>query len=318
MNNEKLYALAGGINDDLVAETMKPKAARPRYLRCIAAAAAVLLVLGAAFGVVKAAGEKGPAGTDDTGKKPAEANAAEEDGTMQTDNKWADLKEGYEFMADTTVPEDAVLPPDEYGASKASYARSYTFREAFDEADAVCIVTVGDYLGTISWAEGFKAKPEKIYKGSLPEEITLLQWVSGRRPTPFRCGEKLLLFLKNTEDDVYRVVGADIAQLYCAAYEGSVYCVGGSLLDLASRERDNAGRPRNVSPLRNLMDEDDLLDVPPEEMLLIDGLKEYLMQFDPKFESWILTNVYPIEDVERLFEVWKNEMPVDGREIHGN
>lgn len=318
MNNEKLYALAGGINDDFVAETMKPKAARPRYLRYIAAAAAVLLIAGGAFGIVKASGEEKPAGTENNGGKISEADATEDEGTMKTDDKWANLPEGYEFMADTTVPEDAVLPPDDHGMSLAEYARSYTFHEAFDEADTVCIVTVGDYLGPISWAEGFKAKPEKLYKGSLPEEITLLQFVSGRKPQPFRFGEKLLLFLKKKGDVSYEVVGANIAQLYCAAYEGSVYCVGGSLLDLASRERDKEGRPRNISPLSSLMDEDDLLDVPPEKMVLLDGLKEYLMQFDPKFGSWMLTNVYRIEDLESLFEAWKYETPVDGREMHGN
>ena len=46
MNSEKLYKIAGEIDDRFVSETMRPKAS-PRVRRWLGAAAAVLLIAGA-------------------------------------------------------------------------------------------------------------------------------------------------------------------------------------------------------------------------------------------------------------------------------
>lgn len=287
MNNEKLYALAGGINDDFVAETMKPKAARPRYLRYIAAAAAVLLVLGAAFGVVKAAGEKG---------------------AIEMNNKWANLPEGYEFMADTTVPEEAIQPKNISYRGDPSYARSYTFREAYLEAYAVCAVSIGDYIGQNGWSTDFTASVEKVYKGELPEEITVCQYVHGNKPTPYQYGDKLLLFLRESHREgytnAYEVVGADIAQLYlAAANDGSVYAIDFyGLLSLETHERDKDFCPKNLSEL--------IVDGYPDPLnaersaegkALASELAAYIALTDPGFDGAYMCYFYRIEDIEELF-----------------
>ncbi|MBQ1718233.1 MAG: hypothetical protein II031_03660 [Bacteroidales bacterium] len=55
MNSEKLYKIAGEIDDRFVSETMRPKAS-PRVRRWLGAAAAVLLVAGAVFGISRIVG----------------------------------------------------------------------------------------------------------------------------------------------------------------------------------------------------------------------------------------------------------------------
>lgn len=213
MNNEKLYALAGGINDDSVAETMKPKAARPRYLRYIAAAAAVLLVLGAAFGAVKAAGEKKP-----------------------LDYSWDKLPKGYEFMADITVPKDAVLPKTQVGEffAEASYARDYTIFEAYQESEAACIVSVKNWLGETASGTYYEVKLEKLYKGELSETFTLYQCANSEitmKGSPlFTYGDKLLVFLipwnRDGYEGSYDLVGTDIAMFYVASSkDGCIYLI---------------------------------------------------------------------------------------------
>ena len=210
MNNEKLYALAGGINDDFVAETMKPKAARPRYLRYIAAAAAVLLVLGAAFGVVKAAGAK----------------------------EQANLPEKYAFMSDTEVPKDAVLPPSQVGTDSAAIKPGHddlrNLKKMYNESDVVCIVTIRDWLGENEYYSYYEATVERVYKGDPGESVVIYQKGTSQAlfdDTPlFTYGDKLLLGLLRwgnmPYDNAYFCIGDETCVSYLAADEdGETYVI---------------------------------------------------------------------------------------------
>lgn len=212
-------------------------------------------------------------------------------------------------MADTCVPEDAALPPKTAGfRGRASYARSYTFREAYEAADAVCIVSIRDHLGLDGRSCRSRAMIGKAYKGALPEAFTVVQYL-GRRPRPFRYGDKLLLFLKKCahgeDTDEYEVLGANICQLYAAAAEdGSVYLIDLSgLLSLESFERDMANCPPNRSELTV----DGLPDPRGAEQTeqgraLLRELKKYVAKTDPAAARDPMCYVYRLEDAEALFD----------------
>ena len=71
-------------------------------------------------------------------------------------------------------------PPVRIGEAigEASLLRSYSAAEAFQEADAVALVRVGDWLGEQDGGfpiTFYKAAVVKSYKGDLPREFTLMQ-----------------------------------------------------------------------------------------------------------------------------------------------
>ena len=144
--------------------------------------------------------------------------------------------EGYDFMAETGVPETAVLPPETNGVPlDMSHARAYTFASAYENADLVCIVTIGDWLEEAEISTFYSAKVNKIYKGEPVDTITILQMGSSSSPdsvAQFSYGDKLLLFLRertfhigSTEKE-FEIVGADFGNLYLAAdKEGQIYCL---------------------------------------------------------------------------------------------
>ncbi|MBR3383527.1 MAG: hypothetical protein IKG85_10910, partial [Clostridia bacterium] len=89
MNSGDLMKSFNYIDPALIERSEKRKDPARTVRRIAAAAAALLLVFGAAFGVAKAAGAK----------------------------EQAKLPEKFAFMADTEVPKDAVLPPSHDGLS---------------------------------------------------------------------------------------------------------------------------------------------------------------------------------------------------------
>ena len=84
-------------------------------------------------------------------------------------------------MLPVEVPADAVLPSSQVGehgidhASHLRYVRSYTLRTAYEAADAVCCVTVKNWLGENDAATYYEAEVDKLYKGDIPQFITLYQ-----------------------------------------------------------------------------------------------------------------------------------------------
>jgi hypothetical protein len=125
-----------------------------------------------------------------------------------------------------TVPADAVLPPMRIGSGevKTSWAEFHNYAEAYEAADAVCIVTVENWLEDNSECCYFDAKVEKIYKGELPEMIVLRQNESKdfHRSSPiFTYGNRLLVFLREWEHwdgagEAYYQIGSDLTTLYMA------------------------------------------------------------------------------------------------------
>ena len=110
---------------------------------------------------------------------------------------------------DASSEENIVLPPNRVGASgktELRLARSYTFEEAFETADIVAIIEIGNWICESEeyFATFFEASPIKVYKGDLPQDFIFTQFgyseYTARHYPLFSYGEKLLVFLStNTE-----------------------------------------------------------------------------------------------------------------------
>lgn len=101
-------------------------------------------------------------------------------------------------------------PPVRIGEAtgNASFNRSYSLTEAFEEADVVALVQVGNWLGEKT--EGFpytyyEADALECYKGDIPAHFTLMQngaSTSTYEDYPlFTYGNQLLLFLRHSQTD---------------------------------------------------------------------------------------------------------------------
>lgn len=238
MKTETLCYAIGNIDERLIERAEKPVSRRPRYLRYIAAAAAVLLIFGAAFGIAKAAGE---------GENKPEQNAlvpetiVPEDAVQPSpENSGTQLSEKYAFMADTTVPADAVLPPSQMGKDGSCFMPGHedllNIKRIYEESDVVCIVTIRDWLGETEpkLYTFYEAKVEQIYKGEPAESIVVCQAGSSEglfNSTPlFTYGDKLLLGLCRNEKrpypNAYDIIGMETTVSYLAtAEDGKVYVI---------------------------------------------------------------------------------------------
>lgn len=209
----------------LVDETVSKKA-RPRIWRYIGAAAAALLMAGALFGITRIVG------IGESPKLPTEpASQGEAQPAEKTPSEYA-------FLYDTSVPEDAVLPPNQEGVKdmgmSASHDKLYDFSELYEDADAVCIVTIRDWLGENELYSYYNATVERTYKGELPETIVIYQqgnssYLCDDAPL-FTYGDKLLLGIRRWEDrpfdNAYYAVGGGAAVSYVIATEnGQAYVV---------------------------------------------------------------------------------------------
>ena len=90
------------------------------------------------------------------------------------------------------------------GTGHTCFSRSYSLTEAFEEADVVALVQVGNWLGENT--DGFpytyyEADALECYKGDIPAHFTLMQ--SGASTSTyedyplFTYGNQLLLFSRN-------------------------------------------------------------------------------------------------------------------------
>ena len=170
--------------------------------RYAAAAAAILLVLGAVFAAVKLLPAKSP-------------------------------------RQEAAAPKDAVLPPAREGKESVAHSRTalFSLESAFLQADSVCTVTVGDWIGDNGTATYFKAKVDKVFKGDLPDTIELYQIgceeVTADGFPLFTYGNRLLVFLSPFKPDdgieaenSYELLGAGSAFFYVASAEdGSEYYI---------------------------------------------------------------------------------------------
>ena len=89
----------------------------------------------------------------------------------------------------------------------ASFARHYTFEEAFEEADLVVHVRVGNWLGEDEYSTYYETKVVTSYKGDCNDEIVLLQDGTSKGTyigyPLFTHGNEMLVFLKSAVDTEY-------------------------------------------------------------------------------------------------------------------
>ena len=100
---------------------------------------------------------------------------------------------------------EPVMPPSRWGEMqiRSMFERYYSISDAFQAADAVARVTVGDWQGEDlhNWVTFFDADVQESYKGDLPRHFTLVQGGCSEASSPnyplFINGTELLVFLKD-------------------------------------------------------------------------------------------------------------------------
>ena len=85
----------------------------------------------------------------------------------------------------------------------------YTLESAFEDADLVAVIRIGDWLGEsdADYVSFFRAQIEKTFKGDAPEKIVLVQDGKSERGIQgfplFTAGNELLVFLKIADNAGY-------------------------------------------------------------------------------------------------------------------
>ena len=300
MNENKLFAAAADLDDRFVAETMQKKA-RPRGVRFIAAATAALILVGAGFAAYKAL-------VPDLGK--ADENTRQEADTSVNGGA------KYAFLADTSVPADAVLPPVQEGGdvADAMYLRSYDIAELYSASKAVCLVSIRNWLGENEAGTYFEADVERVYKGDLPDTIVLFQQGNSNyqmEGSPlYTYGDKLLVGLTpwthSTYANAYDIVGTDIAMMYAAvSQDGEAY-----LFDHRGLLSYNTERDVKEHTFANYADDN----------ALVDELLDFMDAYDPAICSELRRyyhssaaggtmplHIYSLDEMEAFFtEIGQN------------
>ena len=208
-------------------------------------------------------------------------------------------------------------PPVRIGEAtgNASFNRSYSLTEAFEEADVVALVQVGNWLGEKT--EGFpytyyEADALECYKGDIPAHFTLMQ--SGASTSTYEdyplytYGNQLLLFLDQTQTDwgeayiqypgAYVNVCAFITMMYAAnADDGSRYFV--DRFGLMSMREQETGDSALEQPLSR-MPEDTVkelrADLEKTDALLAESLSSGERK-NSSFEAYVYTQ----DALETLF-----------------
>lgn len=224
MNTDTIIDAIGDIDEELYDRSAKnlrtaaPKAKAKalvfssKHVLRIAIAAALALVIG--VGLMLTSSAKGDV------LPPAQIEAAPAEAAKDPVKAW---------MEPAEIPADAVFAPvrkpngQAHGCSNPEYFLGFV--SAFEKADAVCLVTVEDWLSECMFCTFFEASVDKVYKGELPEKIVLRQEANSSFSmynTPlFTYGNKLLVFL-NVWDDwdegVQRHENAYVMMTYGTGY----------------------------------------------------------------------------------------------------
>ena len=109
------------------------------------------------------------------------------------------------LSATACAAHEPVLPPSRWGEMqiRSMFERYYSISDAFQAADAVARVTVGDWQGEDlhNWVTFFDADVQESYKGDLPRHFTLVQGGCSEATSPdyplFTSGTELLVFLRD-------------------------------------------------------------------------------------------------------------------------
>ena len=285
MKTNTLSAAIGNIGDKYIARSESSSPARKNhFIRYAAAAAAILLVLGAVFAAVKL----------------LPANAPKQEAAIPSDDTSA-------WLSPVEIPEDAVLPPARKGAMEcsANYKKMYDLAMARDEAEVICVVTVGNWLSDNECCSYFEANVEKVYKGEIPDKIVLRQnesSIADNGSPIFTYGNRLLVFLApwdNWEDvsyeNAYYQLGAGLTTLYFAKdASDNVYLV--DLRGIAgSYCRYNGVHlvdRMNADLLKELAD-----DLRSQDKVLGDAVEQLA-----KDDELTRVKIFALEDVETLIE----------------
>ncbi len=119
-----------------------------------------------------------------------------------------------------TADAEVIMPPSRIGKteSKGTLYRTFTFQEAYQEAETVAWIRVGNWLGENLQigTSYFEAEVIACYKGDMPESIVLEQVGNSeftyRGYHIFANGNEMVLFLKNTDEvpyeNCYWIIGA--------------------------------------------------------------------------------------------------------------
>lgn len=185
MKTETINRLIGDLGDEALSCEFEAKASRPRKAFRYAAAACMIIIGATVF----AAFTFGQTMLNYSNQEALSANML---------SKPAD------------VPKDAVQPPawnENSTGYSASLLKEYNFKTAYEEAEAVAIVTLGNWLSETETCTFYEAKTEKVYKGNLPDSIVLYQWGSTNNYSKLHrnlYGDRLLVFLVSDERFEYR------------------------------------------------------------------------------------------------------------------
>ena len=109
------------------------------------------------------------------------------------------------LSATACAAHEPVLPPSRWGEMQINsmFERYYSISDAFQAADAVARVKVGDWQGEDlrNWVTFFDASVQESYKGELPRNFTLVQGGCSEATSPdyplFTSGTELLVFLRD-------------------------------------------------------------------------------------------------------------------------
>ena len=213
-----------------------------------------------------------------------------------------------------------VRPPVRIGEAtgNASFNRSFSLTEAFEEADVVALVQVGNWLGEKT--EGFpytyyEADALECYKGDIPAHFTLMQ--SGASTSTYEdyplytYGNQLLLFLRHSQTDwgeayiqypgAYVNVCAFITMMYAAnADDGSRYFVDRFGLMTYEELRANPGSATLGQPAAQLRDRGLMAELS-DNVKGTDKLLAESLSFGERQNSFLEPYVYTQDALETLF-----------------
>lgn len=198
MNADTIIDAIGDIDEELYDRSAKnlrtaaPKTEKRalgfnrKHVLRIAIAAALVIVIG--VGLMLTSSAKGDV------LPPAQIEAAPAEAAKDPVKAW---------MEPAEIPADAVFAPvrkpDGFGSTCRDGECFYGYKSAFENADAVCLVTIEDWLSECFICTFFEASVDKVYKGELPDKIVIRQEANSDFSlynTPlFTYGNKLLVFL---------------------------------------------------------------------------------------------------------------------------
>ena len=194
------------------------------------------------------------------------------------------------------------------GTGNACFNRSFSLTEAFEEADVVALVQVGNWLREKDGGfpiTFYKAAVVKSYKGDLPREFTLMQ-NGGSAGTYedyplYTCGNELLVFLRKADadyPDAYQSVGSFSTVLYAAdAVDGTRYYLDRfGLMSMREQETGDSALEQPLSRMPEDTVEELRADLEKTDALLAESLSSGERK-NSSFEAYVYTQ----DALETLF-----------------